>query len=166
MKMTNRTIWVALILLSFGAHAETKVQELGGDWYALAMQSDPFDSSKIKINQIRKGEFVFRCNELNMEAPSYGYESLSFSAELKYIVDASDFVDKVGGYSTYLGGSDLVTDSRYYYFDLSSDDVSAFKKGNILKVAGKYSTNGWLTKELNLSGFTKAYDAMCSGSES
>ena len=98
---------------------------------------------------------------MNMKSPSYGFKSLSFSATLKYIVDANTPVNKKGGYSTYLGGSDLVTDDLYYYFKLSKSDLNAFKKGNVVKVAGKYSSSGWFTKSLNLIGFTKAYNKMC-----
>ncbi|MCD9516855.1 hypothetical protein GLP21_19465 [Photobacterium carnosum] len=152
----------SLLLLSCGSvNAEMKSKNLEQGWRALVNQSDPFDTSKVEIVQITKGAFTFRCRELNMEAPSYGYESLSFRANLKYIVDGNNPVDKSGGYSTYLGGSDLVTDSRYYHFSLTSADIAAFKKGNSAKVAGKYSKTGWFTKSLNLVGFTKAYSQMC-----
>ena len=154
--------FAVLLALSCGnVAAEIKFQNLGQGWRALVEQSDPFDTSKVKIVQITKGEFTFRCRELNMEGPSYGYESLSFRASLKYVVDGNSPVDKSGGYSTYLGGSDLVTDSRYYHFSLNDSDLTAFKKGNVVKVAGKYSTTGWFTKSLNLIGFTKAYTKMC-----
>ncbi len=152
----------ALLLLSCASvTAEIKSQDLGQGWRALVKQSDPFDTSRVDIIQITKGVFTFRCRELNMEGPSYGYESLSFNAKLKYVVDDNQPVDKSGGYSTYLGGSDLVTDSRYYYFSLTDADISALKKGNSVKVAGMYSSEGWITKSLNLIGFTKAYDKMC-----
>ncbi|TEW42986.1 hypothetical protein [Psychromonas algicola] len=157
-----KTILGLTLLLSLGsANAETKFLNLGSGWTAFTKQSDPFDSSKVEVIQIRKDSFIFRCNEMNMEAPSYGFESLSFTASLKYVVDANSPVDKNGGYSTYLGGSDLVTDDRYYYMKLSESDLNAFKKGNVVKVAGKYSSSGWFTKALNLSGFTKAYNKMC-----
>ena len=157
----KKIIGVALFLSLGSANASTNFQDLGNGWKALTKQSDPFDSSKVEIIQIYKDSFIFRCNEMNMESPSYGFESLSFSANLKYVVDGNTPVDKKGGYSTYLGGSDLVTDDRYYYLKLSELDLSAFKKGNVVKVAGKYSTSGWFTKSLNLIGFTKAYNKMC-----
>lgn len=157
----KKIIGIALFLSFCNANASANFQSLGNGWNALTKQSDPFDSSKVEIMQIYKGSFIFRCNEMNMKAPSYGFESLSFSANLKYVVDTNAPVDKKGGYSTYLGGSDLVTDDRYYYFKLSESDLKAFKKGNVVKVAGKYSSSGWFTKSLNLIGFTKAYNKMC-----
>ncbi|MCE4937558.1 hypothetical protein, partial [Aliivibrio fischeri] len=126
---------ICSILSSGSVAAETKFQNLGKGWRALIKQDDPFDSTKVKIIQITKNAFTFRCGELNMEVPSYGYESLSFTASVKYVVDGSSPVDRTGGYSTYLGGSDLMTDSRYYHFSLNDSDIKAFKKGNIVKVA-------------------------------
>ncbi|BFN30979.1 hypothetical protein VHTUMSATKI_11740 [Vibrio harveyi] len=159
---TFKVSLVALLLLSCGSvNAEIQSKSLGQGWRALVKQSDPFDTSKVEIIQITKGSFTFRCRELNMAGPSYGYESLSFRASMKYAVDGKEPIDKAGGYSTYLGGSDLVTDSRYYYFSLSEADITAFEKGNSVKVAGKYSTTGWYTNSLNLMGFTKAYSKMC-----
>ncbi|WP_305369718.1 hypothetical protein [Photobacterium leiognathi] len=157
----NLVIWMTLLFSIGNAQAEVKFKNIGSGWRALVQQSDPFDSSKFEIVQIKKGDFTFRCNDLNMEVNSYGYESLSFNAFLKYVVDSNSPLDKKGGYSTYLGGSDLVTNSRYYYFKLNESDIEAFKKGNSLKVAGKYSSTGWVTKSLNLKGFTKAYSEMC-----
>jgi len=157
----RRIIGIALFLSFGSANAEIKFQNLSDGWTAFTKQSDPFDSSKVEVIQIRKESFIFRCNEMNMEAPSYGFESLRFNANLKYVVDTNSPVDKKGGYSTYLGGSDLVTDNRYYYLKLSESDLDSFKKGNVVKVAGKYSNLGWFTKTLNLIGFTKAYNVMC-----
>ena len=138
-----------------------KIRQMGNVWTGLAKQSDPFDKSKTEVIQIFKGSFTFRCGELNMKVSSYGFESLSFGAELKYMIDDQAPVEKNGRYSTYLGGSDMVTDSRYFSFKLSKSDVDAMKAGTSIKVAGKYSTTGWQTKELSLIGFTSAYNQMC-----
>lgn len=158
-----RIVIVIALFISLGnAQAETMFQDLGNGWTAFTKQADPFDNSKVEVIHISKESFIFRCNELNMVAPSYGFEGLSFNASLKYIVDTNSAVDKSGGFATYLGGSDLVTDSRYYHFKLSESDLNAFKKGNAVKVAGNHSNTGWITKSLSLRGFTKAYDTMCS----
>jgi len=138
-----------------------KVRQMGNGWIGLAKQSDPFDTSKVEVFQISKGGFTFRCGELNMEVSSYGFESLSFGADIKYMIEDQEPVEKTGRFSTYLGGSDMVTDSRYYSFKLNSVDVDAMKAGNAIKVAGKYSSTGWQTKGVSLIGFTSAYNQMC-----
>ena len=95
-----------------------------------------------------------------MSAPSHGYESLSFGAEIQYVVDESESVKKRGKYSTYHKGSDLMTDDRYFSFPLSAADVDTLKNGINLKMAGKWG-GGWKTESLDLTGFTNAYSAMC-----
>lgn len=105
--------------------------------------------ASFEIASISKDDFTFRCGELNMEVSSYGFESLSFGADLKYMVDDQVPVEKNGQFSTYLGGSDMVTDSRYFSFKLSNSDVDAMKAGTSIKVAGKYSATGWQTKGLS-----------------
>lgn len=148
MKVTS----IALVVLSLVVVNEAladdsmKIRQLGKGWIGFTKQSDPFDSSKSKVIQIMKSGFTFRCGELNMEVSSYGFESLSFGADLKYVVDDYPPVDKRGKFSTYLGGSDMVTDSRYFSFRLNDTDVDALKAGNSMKVAGKYSSMGWQTK--------------------
>lgn len=138
-----------------------KIRQLDQGWIGLAKQTDPFDSSKSEVFQITKSAFTFRCGELNMEVNSYGFESLSFGADLRYMVDDQEPAEKRGKFSTYLGGSDMVTDSRYFSFNLSATDVETMKAGNAMKVAGKYSSTGWQTKSLSLMGFTSAYNLMC-----
>lgn len=148
-----------LIFSLFQLQASTKVEFLDYGWIASKQQIDPFDTNKMRSVRISKDNFTFKCNELNFSAPSYGYTSLSISANIKYIIDDNTPIDKQGTFSTYLGGSDLVSDTRYYSFKLSSDDIMSLKKGNLLKIAGKYTTD-WLTRELDLNGFTEAYDSM------
>ena len=138
-----------------------KIRQMGNGWIGFAKQSDPFDTSKIEVFQISKGGFTFRCGELNMEVRSYGFEGLSFSADIRYMIDDQEPVEKRGRFSTYLGGSDMIIDSRYYSFNLNSVDVDAMKAGNAMKVAGKYSSTGWQTKDVSLMGFTSAYNQMC-----
>lgn len=155
---------MAILLLPIGmtkADDSLKSKNLGNGWSGLTQQLDPFDKSRIEIVQISKGNFTFRCDELNMEVSSYGFESLSFDADLSYMINNQAPVEKVGKYSTYLGGSDLVTDSRYFSFNLSSTDIDALKAGTSIKVAGNYSIGGWQTKKLNLTGFASAYNKMC-----
>lgn len=127
----------------------------------MTIQLDPFDQQKVKIIQISKESFTFRCGQLNMKVSSYGFESLSFDADIKYVTDKNEPVDKQGRYSTYLGGSDMATDDRYYSFALTNDDIDALSSAEFLKVAGKYSSAGWETKGLKLSGFASAYGEMC-----
>jgi hypothetical protein len=158
--LTSVSLFV-FTLLSVHASAELKTKKLGSGWVAFVQQSDPFDTSKVTIVQIIKDKFTFRCGELNMSADSYGYESLSFGAEIRYLIDNHPAQDKKGKYSTYLGGSDLVTDSRYYSFKISKEDIDSMKSGNTMKVAGKYGSSGWQTESINLDGFTLAYSQMC-----
>ena len=160
-RQLKRIIGLALLLTLDTVNAESKFQDIGNGWTAFTKQSDPFDSSKVKVIQVWKDSFIFRCNEINMKASSYGFESISFNATLKYIVDNNSPINKKGRYSTYLGGSDLVTDDRYYSFKLNKSDLDSLKNGNTIKVAGKFSSSGWFSKSLNLKGFTKAYNKMC-----
>lgn len=157
-------ITLCLIMLfsasSVEASGNMKLIDLGSGWLGLATQSDPFDTSKYTIIQIKKDTFTFQCNECNFSPMSSGYDAFSFDAEIKYMVDDQSPVDKKGRYSTYLGGSDIVTDERYFSFRLTNKDIESFKKGNAVKVAGKWG-DGWETGSVSLIGFTSAYDQMC-----
>ena len=153
-----------LALSCEGVFADINTKDLGQGWWAMVKQSDPFDTSKIEIIQISKGKFTFKCREINMlgRSSKYNYKSYSFNASLKYAVDEKSPVDKSGGFSSYLSGSDLMTDSRYYHFSLNESDLMAFKEGNSVKVAGQWSKGmGWFAESLNLAGFTNAYTKMC-----
>jgi hypothetical protein len=152
---------VSLMSASAVAANSSHVKKMGNGWIGLAKQSDPFDTSKEEIFQIIKGDFTFSCGELNMKVDSHGFDGLSFDAQLKYMADDQDPVDKIGKYSTYLGGSDLVTDSRYYSFNLSAAEVEVLKSVKSIKVAGKYYSMGWETKNLSMAGFSSAYSQMC-----
>ena len=162
-----RIFFCSLLMLSLSfINAEAsdnsiRKKQFGNGWIGLTKQSDPFDKSKVEVFQISKGKFTFLCNEINMEAASYGIESFSFSSVLKYMIDGQDPVEKNGRYSTYLSGSDMVTDIRYYSFTLDNDDIASLKTGSALKVAGKYSGMGWETKSVSLKGFSSAYNQMC-----
>lgn len=153
---------VAFTMSQPGFAGSVKIKRLDYGWTAVAKQADPFDDSKLDIYEITKGSFTFRCNELNMSDGASVFESFSFRANLKYRVDDQAPVDKKGKYSTGLGGSDLVADSRYYSFRLGGPDIKALKAGNIAKVAAQFGSTGWTTKSLNLMGFTAAYNLMCS----
>ena len=141
-----RIIAFNLIALCFFAstgihvYAETEVERLGDGWMALATQSDPFDSSAVDIIQVSKGGFTFRCGQLNMEVASTGFDGMSFGAEIRYVIDGNQPKNKDGKFSTYLGGSDMVTDSRYFSFKLTQADIEAMKSWSEMKVAGKFST--------------------------
>ena len=139
---------------------EFKTYENG--WRAYVKFIDPFDSSKIKIEKIFKGDFVFDCRNINMSTGGGFYRSISFPAKIKYIVDERPIVDKRGTYSSYHSGNDLMNDSRYYSFKLDFLDVMSLKEGRTLKLAGKYGGNGWENKTLNLTGFKSMFDKMCS----
>lgn len=143
------------------AVAEIKVKQLENGWLGLTEQTDPFNSSVVKVIQITKEGFTFKCGELNMEGGATGFESLSFGAEMKYLIDQNAAQNKTGKYSTYLGGSDMVTDSRYYSFKMNAEDVNAMKNGSSMKVAGRFGNLGWETKSINLIGFASAYNMMC-----
>jgi hypothetical protein len=158
-------VGMALWILMSTAQGESavNVNSIGEGWQAITRQADPFDKTKTEIIQIKKGRFTFRCGEVNMSVSSSasGFDGFSFTAELKYIIDEQDVVDKTGKYSTYLGGSDFVTDDRIYSARISNEEVDSFKKGQILKLAGKFGAGGWTAKEVELDGFASAYGAMC-----
>lgn len=154
-------ILLSLTAISAAADSIRSVQ-LSDGWRGLARQVDPFDTSKIKLFQISNGNFRFRCYELNMQVNSSGsFYGFSGLADIRYIVDDQEPVERPGSYSTYLGGSDMITDSRYYSFELTRDDAEAMKSGAVMKVAGISSGMGWSTHELSLIGFASAYGQMC-----
>jgi hypothetical protein len=137
-----------------------KTIPLGKGWIGFTKQLDPFDKSIFEVIQISKGDFTFRCNELNMEVSSNGFDGFSYDADLRYMIDGQMSVVKRGQYSTYLGGSDIITDSRYYSLRLYSKDIDAMKAGVTMKVAGNFTNSGWQVKDVSLMGFTFAYDQM------
>jgi hypothetical protein len=134
---------------------------LGNGWNALVKQEDPFDSTKQSIIHIIKGEFTFDCRYLNFETGSEysGYDSFNWPADIQFKVDTNAAVKRNGRYSTYLNGSDIVNDERTFSFKMTKGDIEAFKSGTTLKVSGKFS--GWSARQLNVSGFTSAYENMC-----
>lgn len=155
---------VAVLLMSMNV-AQGQVpydfKDLGRGWRAVTKQVDPFDKTKIQIIQITKDEFTFRCEEINMKVYSGRADGFSYPAEIKYIVDDQDAVEKAGKYSTYLGGVGIVTSTKYYSSKLLTKEVETLKNGQNLKLAAKNSVSGWTTKELVLDGFASAYDEMC-----
>lgn len=153
---------IMLMSMTFAkGQSSTGIKNLGNGWKAITKQSDPFDKEKLQVVQIIKGDFTFRCNEINMSASSSGFDSIRLTAELKYVIDQQDAVDKTGSYSTYLGGSDLVTQKRFYSTFLSNSEIESFKKAKRLKLAGQFSNIGWTTRELAMNGFALAYEEMC-----
>lgn len=152
---------LALSVFNAAAADSMKAKQLGDEWRGLTKQSDPFDESKIEVVQIYKDDFTFRCGELNMVVRSYGFDGFSLDADLKYMIDDQVPVEKRGRFSTYLGGSKMITDNRYYSFKLEDKDVDAIKAGATMKVAGRFSTAGWETKSVSLVGFASAYNQMC-----
>lgn len=152
---------VSLISETSIASERPQISQLGGGWIGVAKQSDPFDTSKVEIIQMFKGDFTFLCGELNMKARESGFDGFSLDAQLQYVVDDQAPVNKRGKYSTYLSGSKMVTRDRYYSFKLSSDEVDSIKTGKVLKVAGQFSHAGWEMKSIDLTGFASAYEKMC-----
>jgi hypothetical protein len=153
----------AILITTSNAQAQIslKVKNLGDGWTGLTRQADPFDKTKVQVIQIIKGKFTFRCREINLDVSTGSIDGFNLSADIKYIIDGQDPIDKSGWYSSYLGGSDTVTRSSYFSAFLSNDEVKALRSGKVLKFAGKFGSLGWTTKELKLNGFAKAYDAMC-----
>ena len=56
---------------------EFKTYENG--WRAYVKVIDPFDSTKVKIESIYKGDFIFDCRNINMRIGGGYYSSFSFS---------------------------------------------------------------------------------------
>jgi hypothetical protein len=157
-----KRLLLALMIISPLSYADLGFKDLGSGWRAMTQQSDPFDVSNTRIVQISKDSFFLTCNNLNWkEAGDFYFDGYSFDADIKYIIDGSSPVDKKGSKSTYLGGSDMVNDDRYFSFRFNETDLSALKKGKTLKVAGKTSSSGWQTTTLDLAGLEAAYDQMC-----
>jgi len=155
---------VVILLLSMNAaqgQSTLDHKDVSGGWKVITRQVDPFDKTKVQIVQIYKGDFIFRCQEINMKVNSSGVDGFSFDAELKYIVDDKDALEKSGKYSTYLGGSKLVTQMKFYSAKIFNSEVEEIKRGQNLKMAGKFGSSGWTTRELALDGFAEAYDEMC-----
>lgn len=162
--MSKIYIAVALVASSpFAAMASDNyvTKNLSKGWRALGKRSDPFDKSKIDIVQVSKADFTFRCNSINFEVGDEysGFDSFSFTVDIQFRIDNDDPVRKKGRYSTYLNGSDMVNDERVFSAKLKSSDIDQMKSGNKLVAAGNFS--GWTSKEVNLAGFTNAYELMC-----
>ena len=136
-------------------------KNLGKGWWAIGERIDPFDKTKIKLIQISKSDFTFRCGTLNFEVGSTysGFDGFSFKADIQFKVDDGEPVKRRGRYSTYLNGSDMVNDDRVFSVAIKDKDVVQMIRGNKLVAAGNF--NGWTSREVSLSGFTTAYKAMC-----
>jgi hypothetical protein len=162
MKIKNLVaVLTMLTVTNVAANPNLSFQDLPGGWKAMVQQTDPFDTSVVSIIQIFKGDFILQCGSMNMRVGKSSYDSFSFSAKMKYVVDDNKPVDKSGKFSTYMEGSDMVTNSRYYFYKLNNQDIETMKKGNLIKVAGSFGSSGWMTKEESLVGFTNAYEQMC-----
>lgn len=162
MKIKNLIALITIFTTtSVTANPTLSFQDLEGGWKSMSQQSDPFDTSKVSIVQIFKGDFILQCGSMNMKLKNSSYDSFSFSAKLKYVVDDNEPVDKSGTFSTYMEGSDMVTNHRYFFYKLNNKDIEQMKNGNIIKVAASFGSSGWMTKELSLIGFTNAYEKMC-----
>ncbi|MDC0651234.1 hypothetical protein OAP52_04145 [Hellea sp.] len=155
------TLFFSTLMFSTSAFAdEFKTYENG--WRAYVKVIDPFDSTKVKIESIYKGDFIFDCRNINMRIGGGYYSSFSLPSKIKYIVDERPVVDKRGTYSSFHSGNDLMTDSSYYSFKLDFIDVMSFEDGRTLKLAGKWGEFGWENSTLNLTGFKSMFDKMCS----
>ena len=162
MNIKNLLVLISILTTpNVSANPNVSFQDLKGGWSAMVQQSDPFDTSVVSIVQILKGDFILRCGSMNMRIGNASYDSFSFTANLKYVVDDNKPVDKRGKFSTYMSGSDMVTNSRYYSYKMNDQDVEIMRKGNLIKVAGSFGSSGWTTKEISLDGFTNAYEKMC-----
>jgi tetratricopeptide (TPR) repeat protein len=162
MRLLKTMLVTLTALLVADVDADYKSQNLGYGWRAMTEQSDPFDTSKFKIRQIYKDIFTVQCNQISwLTASDVLFDSFSFPAEIKYMVDKGSSVDKIGSKSTYLGGSDMVNNDRYFSFTFDETDLTSFSKGKVLNLAGRISASGWETRTLDLSGFEVAYNQMC-----
>lgn len=167
MNMNNINRLCALVTLMIGfvgvasASDSIKTKRFADGWNGLTTQTDPFDEQQTKLRLIYKESFTFTCGVLNVSVSSTGFESYSFPANIKYVIDDKPPVDRKGTYSTYHNGSSMVTNRRYYSFVLTTEDLAAIESGNTLKVAGKTIAGGWETKSLDLKGLNTAYGEMC-----
>jgi hypothetical protein len=136
-------------------------KNLGKGWWALGKRVDPFDKTKIKLTQIRKSDFIFICGAMNFEVGSTysGFDGFSFKADIQFKVDNGEPVKRLGRYSTYLNGSDMVNDDRVFSVAIKDNDILEMIRGNKIVAAGNF--HGWTSREVSLSGFTSAYKAMC-----
>lgn len=162
MKIKNLIALITIFTTSsVTANPTLSFQDLEGGWRAMSQQTDPFDTTKTSIVQIFKGDFILQCGSMNMKLKNSTYDSFSYPAKLKFVVDDNQPVDKNGTFSTYMEGSDLVTNHRYFFYKMNNNDVDQMKKGNLIKVAASLGSSGWMTKELSLIGFKNSYEQMC-----
>ena len=159
-------LFLLIFFITHQSHASDPYSfiSLNNGWTAFAIQDDPFDTKKKKILHMSKGNFTFDCKHLNVENSSdyISYNGFSYSADMKYKTDKYDPINKKGTYSTYLNGSNIVTDDRVFSFKLYQEDIQIFKVSNSLTVAARALVNdGWSTYTVSLKGCTAAYDKMC-----
>jgi TolA-binding protein len=162
MRLLQIILGTLIVFFVTNVYADYKSRNLGDGWIAMTEQTDPFDTSKVAITQIMKDIVTVRCNNISwLRASDLLFDSYSFSAKIKYMVDGGSPVDKKGSQSTYLGGSDMVNNDSYFSFQFDEADLNTLKKGTALKLAGRTSTSGWETRALDLTGFEAAYIQMC-----
>ena len=164
-KYTKAVLTVIALMMSFGsplAFSDMRAEEFSDGFIALYEQTDPFDKSKRKYRTFFKGYFAFNCSEISMYSKRETlFNSFKFDATVAIKVDEEPVEEQTGTYSSYLFGSDLVTDDEVYSTRMGPYLVSLFKKGSSLQMAGKWSRSGWTSRSIDLTGFTAAYEKVC-----
>ena len=142
------------------ATAGLSVVNLENGWRALASQTDPFDDTKIELGRLLKLNFTVNCRYFNWKTmENAGFDSYSLKASIKYRIGSDEPVTKDGKFSTYLGGTTLMTDDRYFSFEMTDEDIQNLKAEGGFQLAGQFG--GWRTVKSNLKGFATSYDEMC-----
>ena len=159
-------LWVVMI----GTYTQSafsndiQFEQLSDGYTAVYSQADPFDNSIREYIYFRKDNFTFNCDAISFEDPYnwITYDSFSFPATVALKIDAGPKHELAGTYSTYLFGSDMVNDDRVYAADMTPNIVEELKRGDKLQASGKFGDSGWEAYTLDLSGFSAAYDEVCS----
>tara|TARA_B100000767_G_C19620701_1_gene473906 strand:+ start:354 stop:863 length:510 start_codon:yes stop_codon:yes gene_type:complete len=168
MKTLFRNISILFILISVqSVYAQAVI--LDGGWLATTEQTDPFDSSKIKMVSIQKrgintrSNFLFNCEKLSMEVRNKYTTASSFSLdgrEIQYKIDGGEPVKKNGTTSSFAFGLSINYPSRYFSFELNDLDITSLKEGKTLMVAGE-EYGSWEKRTFDLDGFKDLYNKMC-----
>lgn len=161
MTKVTKKLLIILSLFSGNVIANYQYENLGNGFRAMTTLADPFSDQRRYLN-FSKADFTFTCDSIDMQtADDMYYDGFSFNAQIALKVDNNNPINKAGKNSSYLNGSDLVTKSDYYSTQLTPDIIKQLKLGNKLVMAGKTSTGAWKRVNLNLKGFTKAYQKVC-----
>lgn len=150
----------AILLVPMLAGANTQIEYPSGIGKPyLVYSEDPFDGTKNYKYMVVSSYLYVRCNKIELKGRDGYFDEFSFSAKMKFRVDGEDY-DFSAKYKT-VG----ISDSRYFSLVKPSDPIvynkliDALKAGDKAVVGGKWHAD-WEHRNIELSGFTKAYNML------